>query len=193
MIGHIHSYLLNLSDIEAYINNKKINVTICNYYFCSQFENTGLIEVKVIINKTLQSMQELFQYFDHLIEIKFSETFDTSKVLSTYSMFEYCYSLRAANLSSFNTTLNCAIIFMFQNCYELTSIDLSNFDTNVRSFQDLFKDNKKFSFVDISSFNTIQAYRLDLFKGVSSNGTLIINKNTYNLDIPNGWNVIYKE
>ena len=164
MIGHIHSYPLYLSDIEAYINNKKINVTICNYYFCSQFENTCLIEVKVITNKTLQSMKELFQYFDHLIEIK-------SKVLSTYSMFEDCYSLRAANLSSFNTTLNCAIIFMFQNCYELTSIDLSNFDTNVRSFQDLFKDNKKFSFVDISSFNIIQAYRLDLFKGVSSNGT----------------------
>ena len=49
MIGHIHSYPLNLSDIEAYINNKKINVTICNYNFCGRFENTGLIEVKVII------------------------------------------------------------------------------------------------------------------------------------------------
>ena len=195
MIGHINSYPLNLSDIEAYINDKKIDVTICNYYFCHKFEKKGLIEVKVIINKTLQSMEELFQYFDHLIEIKFSETFDTSHVLSTESMFEHCYSLRAANLSSFNTTLTCELIFMFNDCYELTSIDLSNFDTkNVLKFQDLFRNAKKLRFIDISSFNTLQAYKTKVFSGeLPTNGTLVINKNTYNLDIPNDWNIIYKE
>ena len=83
---------------------------------------------------------------------------------------------------------------MFENCYELTSIDLSNFDTrNILSFQDIFRNNKKLNYVDISSFNTIQGYQLNLFYGVSDNGTLIINKNTYNRDIPNGWNIIYKE
>ena len=195
MLGHINSYPLEISDIDAYINGKKIEVILCGYsHFCYKFENLGLIEVKIIINRTLQSMQELFYYYDHLVEIKFSDTFDTSRVLSMDSMFQDCISLRSANLSSFNTTLNCKLIFMFENCYELTSIDLSNFDTrNILSFQDIFRNNKKLNYVDISSFNTIQGYQLNLFYGVSDNGTLIINKNTYNRDIPNGWNIIYKE
>ena len=133
-------------------------------------------------------MEELFYYYDdNLIEVKFSDTFDTSHVLSMKSMFKFNYKLRAANLSSFNTTLCCSVVFMFENCYELTSIDLSNFDTkNVQVFQDLFNGAKKLSYVDISSFNTKQAYRLYLFNRVSTNGTLIVNKTTYDLDIPKG-------
>ena len=83
---------------------------------------------------------------------------------------------------------------MFNFCYELTSIDLSNFDTkNVQTFQQLFYQNKKLNYIDISSFNTLNAYTYNIFTGVAPNGTLIINKNTYNGPIPNGWNVIYKE
>ena len=195
MLGHINSYKLDLTDIDAYINGKKIDIIICDdYYFCYKFPHLGLIEVKIIINKTLQTMQELFYYIRNLIEIKFSDTFDTSHVLSTDSMFDECHSLRSANLSSFNTTIDCTLIFMFNFCYELTSIDLSNFDTrNVRTFQQLFYQNKKLNYIDISSFNTLNAYTYNIFTGVAPNGTLIINKNTYNGDIPNGWNIIYKE
>ena len=195
MIGHIHSLPLELSNIEAFINDKKVEVVLCDYsHFCLNFDKIGLIQVKLIINRTLQSMNELFYYYDHLIEIKFSDTFDTSKVLSMDSMFYECRSLRKVVLSSFNTTINCAIIFMFGNCYELTSIDLSNFDTkNVQSFQDVFQNNKKLTYVDISSFDTRDAYLLNLFSGVGNNGTLVINKKTYTRDIPNGWNIIYKE
>ena len=195
MIGHINLYQVNLSEIEAYIGDKKIDITICNYYFCYQFDKLGLIEVKIIINKTLQTMEEMFYYYDdNLIEIKFSDTFDTSHVLTMESMFQHNYKLRSANLSSFNTTLCCSMLFMFKHCYELTSIDLSNFDTkNVITFQDLFNGAEALSYVDISSFNTKQAYRLELFKGVSGNGTIIVNKTGYDLDIPNGWTIIYKE
>ena len=188
-------YILDLTDIDAYINGKKIEISICNYYyFCYKFLNLGLIEVKIIINKTLQTMKELFYYLRNLIEIKFSDTFDTSHVLSTESMFYECNSLKSANLSSFNTTLDCTLIYMFNNCYELTSIDLSNFETrNVQTFQQLFYQNKKLNYIDISSFNTLNANTYNIFKGVAPNGTLIINKNTYNGEIPNGWNIIYKE
>ncbi len=193
-LGHIDMYPLDLSDIDAYINGIKIDIVMCDYhYFCYKFKNLGLIEVKIILNKTLDTLQEIFYYMDNLIEVNFSETFDTSHVLTMESMFEYCPSLRRANLSSFNTTLVCEMLFMFQFCYELTSIDLSNFDTrNVLSFQDIFHDTKKLNYIDISSFNTLNAYT-HLFNGVAQNGTLIINKNTYNGDIPTGWNIIYKE
>ena len=166
MVGHINLYSIKLSEIDAYINEKKIDIDICyDYfcykfdklglieYFCYKFDKLGLIEVKIIIKKTLQSMEELFYYYDdNLIEVNFSDTFDTSHVLSMKSMFKFNYKLRAANLSSFNTTLCCSVVFMFENCYELTSIDLSNFDTkNIQGFQDLFKNSKKLSYVDISS------------------------------------------
>ena len=193
-LGHIDLYPLDLSDIVAYINEKKIDIVLCDYhYFCYTFEKLGLIEVKIILNKTMDTFEEMFYYMDNIIEVNFSDTFDTSHVLTMESMFYDCHSLRSANLSSFNTTLVCEMRFMFENCYELTSIDLSNFNTpNVQSFQDIFHNTKKLNYIDISSFNTLNAFKR-LFNGVAPNGTLIINRNTYDGDIPNGWNIIYKE
>ena len=109
-----------------------------------------------------------------------------------------CISLKNADLSSFNTTLVSKLIYMFNNCHQLTSIDLSNFDTrNVLSFQDMFINNYNLRWVDISNFNTsnsyIPAYADYLFKGVGGVGTIIINKKSYNKDIPSGWNIIYKD
>ena len=60
MVGHINLYSIKISEIVAYINEKKIDISICNYHFCYKFDKLGLIEVKVIIKKTLQSMEELF-------------------------------------------------------------------------------------------------------------------------------------
>ena len=62
----------------------------------------------------------------------------------------------------------------------------------LKSFQDIFLNTKKLNYIDISSFNTLNAFK-QLFNGVAPNGTLIINRNTYDGDIPNGWNIIYKE
>ena len=113
-------------------------------------------------------------------------------------MFKGCTSLKGVDISSFNTSLISHLTWMFSNCYELTSIDLSNFDTrNVLSFQEMFQNNYKLNYVDISSFNTSKSYVSQnadyFFKGVTGKGTIIINKKTYNKDIPSGWNVIYKD
>ena len=169
-----------------------------NHHFCYQFQKTGLIEIKISIKKALSTLRNFFNECEKLVSVKFNEAFDTSNVLNADSMFKDCTSLKYVNMSSFNTSLISKLTFMFYNCYELTSIDLSNFDTrNVLSFQDMFKNNYKLSYADISSFNTSKSYVTQsadyLFKGVTGKGTIIINKKTYNKDIPSGWNVIYKD
>ena len=195
----LYFHSVESSDLEAYIDGNRINFDVCNYnhHFCYKFKKTGLIEIKIIIKKTLSTLRELFENCEQLVHVKFSETFDTSKVLNLENMFEGCISLKSVNLSSFNTSLISHLTFMFYGCRELTSIDLSNFYTkNVISFQDMFYNNIKLSYVDISSFDTSNSnvhYQSDfLFKGVTGKGTIIVNKNTYNKDIPNGWTVIYK-
>ena len=190
-----------LSDLEIFIDSNKIDLKAC-YYLNSEllckFPNSGLIEVKIIIKKTLTSLSALFSNCEQLVSVNFSETFDTSYVLNLECMFMNCISLKNADLSSFNTTLVSKLIYMFNNCHQLTSIDLSNFDTrNVLSFQDMFINNYNLRWVDISNFNTsnsyIPAYADYLFKGVGGVGTIIINKKSYNKDIPSGWNIIYKD
>ena len=192
-------YLIDFADIEAYINQNKINLELCfyNHHFCYKPQKTGLIEIKVIIKKTLSNLRDFFGDCDQLIQVEFSETFDTSHVLSLDSMFMRCTSLKSANLSSFNTSLVSRMVFMFYYCFELTSVDLSNFDTrNVISFQDMFQNNYKLNWIDISSFNTSKSESnpssIRLFKGVYDKGTIIINKNIYNGNIPDGWNITYK-
>lgn len=195
----MYYYSAELPDLEAYIDGNRINFDICyyNHYYCYKFKEKGLIEIKIIIKKTLSTLREFFEGCEQLIQVKFSETFDTSKVLNADSMFEGCISLKSVDLSFFNTSLISILTSMFRGCRELTSIDLSNFYTkNVISFQDMFYNNILLSYVDISSFDTLNSnvyYEADyLFKGVTGKGTIIINKNTYNKDIPNGWTVIYK-
>ena len=145
----------------------------------------------------MSTLRHFFGDCDQLIHAKFSESLDTSHVLSLDSMFDSCTSLKSVNLSSFNTSLVSRMVFMFYYCFELTSIDLSNFDTrNVLSFQDMFQNNYKLNWIDISSFNTSKSESnppsIRLFMGVYDKGTIIINKNIYNGNIPDGWNIINK-
>lgn len=132
-----------------------------------------------------------------MVEIKFSETFDTSHVLSLDRMLYGCSSLKSLDLSSFNTTLVSDMTYMFNGCSKLTSIDLSNFDTrNVLEFYRMFIFNNQLKWVDLSSFDTSNSNRPNsdgLFEKLSNKGTILINKKTYTLDIPNGWNIIYKD
>ena len=196
----LYFHSVESSDFEAFINGTKIKFDICyyNHYFCYKFQKTGLIEIKISIKKSLSTLRNFFEDCEKLVSVKFSEAFDTSNVLNAYSMFKDCTSLKGVDISPFNTSLISHMTWMFSNCYELTSIDLSNFDTrNVLSFQEMFQNNYKLNYVDISSFNTSKSYVSQnadyFFKGVTGKGTIIINKKTYNKDIPSGWNVIYKD
>ena len=195
--NHDYFHSIEPSDIDAYINGTKINLVKNNAWLCYKFEKKGLNEVKIVLKKTLSTFDQFFLNCEKLVEIKFSETFDTSHVLNFDRMFYGCSSLKSADLSSFNTSLVSDMTYMFNGCSKLTSIDLSNFDTrNVLQFYRMFIFNYQLKWVDLSSFDTSNSNRPNsdgLFEKVPNKGTILINKKTYTLDIPNGWNIIYKD
>jgi surface protein len=97
----------------------------------------------------------------------------------------------------FNTGNFRSIKSMFSGCYSLTSIDLSNFNTKYsHSYKYIFYDCPNLQYVNIEPFS----YDLndnDLFnKNISSNGTLLINREYYdrikkNNYIPSNWKLIF--
>ena len=68
--------------------------------------------------------------FFHCYSIKtiiIPETFNTSKVVSMYSMFSHCKSLISLNLSTFDTTKVTEMCFMFNNCIKLKYLEFPIF------------------------------------------------------------------
>ena len=141
-------------------------------------------------------MTSLFSHCYSLTSIDLSN-FNTEKVEYFESMFSHCYSLKSINVLHFNTSNFRSIKSMFSGCYSLTSIDLSNFDTKYsHSYKYIFHDCPNLQYVNIEPF----FYDLndnDLFnKNISSNGTLIINRQYYdaikrNNYIPANWTIIF--
>ena len=195
---------IKLSDIEMYANGKKIIPIIDEMDYGSWtgdknigyvFPQIGIVEIKVIFNKTLTSMEYLFADCDALISIEFHETFDTSHVLCMRYTFGSCDNMKYINVSSFNTSIVGDMEGMFCNCAELTSLDLSNFITrNVYHMQCIFAYSDKLSFLDISSFDTTylagSSWMLD---DLAEDGTIIIGKNYKLNNIPEKWKIIRKE
>ena len=199
-LGSFNITIIEEKDFDIYINGKDYPIHLdyktypswYDYYYTFYPSKVGLYEVKVIFKKTFSYMESLFEGCFHLININFSETFDTSKLLTLCYLFSDCISLKSVNLSSFNTSLVGDMEAMFSNCYSLTSIDLSNFDTNKTfSFLGMFDETESLKYVDLSSFYTIGSEEGDIFSNSPKKGTLIINENWYDKDIPKGWNVKY--
>ena len=69
------------------------------------FPKLGKNEVKIIFNKILTNLDRLFENCYDLISIEFSETFDSSHVLSMKYIFSGCDSLEHINISSLNTSI----------------------------------------------------------------------------------------
>ena len=124
---------IKLSNIIVYLNNEIISpYIICedrmyriyyeNCYVSYKFKNLGINNVKIIINQTLTRMQNLFYFCSNLVNISFSETFDTSNVQCMDYLFGSCTSLLSINMSSFNTSLVSSNTYMYDNCPKLISI-----------------------------------------------------------------------
>ena len=173
---------IKIKDFEMYINNKKVTPYIQRNSFekdevLYKFSSIGRHEVKIIFIKTLSSMESLFHSCTDIISINFSETFDTSKVLSMSYTFSYCNSLEFLNVSSFNTSLVADLSFMFHNCDSITSLDLSNFNTkNVYTFQDMITYCKKLTYIDLSNFENSDGTRYCSIYQLNKKGTLIVSK-----------------
>ena len=198
--------IISSLDFDMYINGVKVQVitkfgTTLNYYrlydFVYKFPSLGKYQVKIVFNKTITSMNRLFENNNNLISIDFFETFDTSHVLDMEYMFSGCINLEHVNVSSFNTSLVGYMWNMFYGCKSLTSLNLSNFNTrNTFSLQSMFASSSKLSYIDISSFETPYLYiPYYIFDNIAANGTIIIGNKASKIKnyIPKGWNIIIKE
>ena len=194
------------SDFDMYIDGVKVQVItkrgggVNNYYFYDflyKFPSLGKHQVKIVFNKTITTMYNLFESCINLISIDFFETFDTSHVLDMNHMFSECKNLEHVNVSSFNTSLVGNMWNMFYKCESLTSLNLSNFNTrNSYSLQSMFYSSYKLSYIDISTFETPYLYfSSNIFDNISLNGTIIIGNKASDIKgyIPKGWTIIIKE
>ena len=195
---------IKLSDFNIYVNGEKVEPKfliaedytslIYGDYAAYIFPKLGKNEVKIIFNKILTNLDRLFENCYDLISIEFSETFDSSHVLSMKYIFSGCDSLEHVNISSLNTSITGDMQEMFSGCHSLTSLDLTNFDTRtVNSMQGMFASCDNLSYIDLSSFTTTYLeFRNYIFDDMGQNVTIIISKDAIiKYKIPNGWNVIY--
>ena len=130
-----------------------------------------------------------YETISNLIQIKFNNNFNTSKVTDMAAMFYECTSLTNLDLSSFNTSKVTDMNHMFDGCSSLTSLDLSSFNTaNVTSMDSMFYECSSLTSLDLSVFNTAKVTDMSLmFRYCSSLTSLDLSSfNTVNVTTMSG-------
>ena len=195
---------MTINDFDLFINGKKVQqvehyemIYGTGHYFLSYtFKHLGLQEVKIAFKSTPRNMRQLFYLCFDLVKIKFSDTFDTSKVQTMAYTFAKCTSLKSIDVSSFDTRNVGDFMQTFQYCSELTSLDLSNFNTtNVFLFQSTFDSMTNLKYLDISSFNCPycpNGYYIN-HAGKGAETTVILNRKFRALYFPSDWKKVYKD
>ena len=98
-------------------------------------------------------------------------------------MLHNCYNLKSIDVSHFNIKQHVNFNNMFSGCFPLTSVYFTKTKNNnlEPSFKEMFYDCPNLNYVDISLNNGMYASYYDLFnKNISSNVTIVLNKNYYN-------------
>lgn len=99
--------------------------------------------------------QSLFYGYYNVLEINFNHCFHTDYATSMKSMFDYCPSLRALDVSDFSTDNVTDMAGMFYQCSSLTSLDLSDFNTSkVTDMGNMFAYCDGLTNLDLSNFDT---------------------------------------
>ena len=124
------------------------------------------------------SMYSMFCNCTNLTSLDLS-SFNTSKVFNMSNMFSSCKLLTSLNLSSFDTSTVSDMSGMFNVCMSLTSLDLSNFDTSkVTDMRSMFNYCTSLTSLDLSSFNTSKVTEmLGMFDDCKSLSTLTLGSN----------------
>jgi surface protein len=161
--------------ISIKINNKEIQ-TIDNYYV---FNFIGDYTVEITFNKKLESMEEIFLYCAHIVELDLSQI-DTSLVTTMKEAFYGCTILKKINFDNINTSLVTDMSNMFKDCKSLTSLDLSNFNTSlVKDMSYMFYSCNQLQFVNVSRFNTENVYKMEyMFYSCNLSSLDVLNFNT---------------
>jgi surface protein len=194
---------MTINDFDVFIDGRKVAqvehremIYGTEHYFLSyNFKKLGMHEVKIFFKRTPTNLRQLFYLCFDLTRIKFSDTFDTSKVQTMAYMFAKCTSLKSLDISAFDTSRVADYMQMFQYCSELTSLDLSNFNTtNAISFQSSFDSMTNLQYLDISSFYSPYLSG-GYFINYSGNEktTVVLNRKFGLIYIPSNWKRVYKE
>ena len=100
-IFHYDQYTINKSEIQFFENNIEINPNfergnvceICGAlgdYFIYKFNEIGKHTLKIVFKSQLKSMLHFFVGCYNITSIKFSPSFDTSKVTNMQGLFCFC-------------------------------------------------------------------------------------------------------
>ena len=119
---------LYCSDVES--SEVKISNLVNNFY--GIFGDTDHVSISVIACDTenVSNMAFMFSGCSSLKDLKFSESFNTTKVTGMKFMFSGCSSLTELDLNNFDTTNVTDMSFMFLGCSELKKINFGqNFNT----------------------------------------------------------------
>ena len=183
--------LLNIDEdkiLEMIVDN---NIEQPSNYFI--FNSNGEHIVIVLLNlNDITSLDDLFLGVDKMINIEFSQNFDTRNIYSMGKMFYNCYSLNRVNVSIFNTENVEDMNNMFYNCSSLKEINLSNFaSNNLRNVNNLFEGCSSLSLIDISGLVLQSISEANsMFEGLPSSGEIKINNNLneeIKNQIPENW------
>lgn len=101
------------------------------------------------------SCRQLFFGCENMSYVDFGGAFHTDGCDDMYRMFSGCYSLKAIDLSSFDTSDVLTMQEMFRECGSITELDLSGFDTSkVTNMNAMFSTCSEMRYIDLSGFDT---------------------------------------
>ena len=153
-----NDYSIEVIEIEtANTNNTRIldnDITINENKFSSN--KKGLITFKIRFKKALESMSQMFEECENLVEIDLSN-FVSDKVRYLSSTFCHCESLESINFSNFKSSNLVTMYAAFENCLKLTALNLSSFtDTsNLKSMNSMLRNCNNIVYLNLNYFKFI--------------------------------------
>ena len=148
------------------------------------FGNCHSLEEIDVSNIKISNDGDLSHFFENctaLTTIKGIENWDVKNVSNTYSLFNYCSSLKKLNLNKWDTSNIHYMGYMFANCKSLTSLIIDKWNTkNALRMNGLFNGCESLTSLNINNWN---------INGVFDMETMFNNcKSLSKLDLSN-WNV----
>ena len=160
----ITPYQEEIKDNKVFINimNKK-DEKFYHIYFNGKKEevkrnyikpNEKVSKIKIIIDKEVKSLENLFGGIDILKTIKF-KNFNRTDITNCKSMFDSCSKLINLDITKLKTDNATNMDSMFSLCSFLKKLDLSNFKTDkVENMKEMFWGCKSLKKLDLSNFRT---------------------------------------
>lgn len=152
---------------DSSFKDYKPATTNCWFYFCSK-----LTEFEGMSNLITEQVTDMYCMFNGCESLKALDVskYNTAKVTDMKGMFCGCSALTSLDVSNFNTANVTYMNAMFYYCSSLTSLNVSNFDTgNVTDMYCMFRDCSSLKSLDVTKFNTAKVTdMMFMFNGCSS-------------------------